>query len=50
MAWGEDRRRCKKSRVEWWLDMTDDGFNGELGGVASVCKSGVIGGAIDGPI
>ena len=30
--------------------MTDAGFNGERGGVASVCKSGVIGGAIDGPI
>ena len=50
MARGEDRRRCEKSRVERWVDMTDAGLNGELGGVESACKSGAIGGAIDGSI
>ena len=47
---GEDRRRCEKSSVEMWVDMTDAGLNGELGGVERACKSGVIGGAIDGSI
>ena len=30
--------------------MTDAGFNGELGGVESACKSGAIGMANDGSI
>ena len=50
LAREEDRRRCEKSSVERWVDMTDAGFSGERGGIESGCKSGVIGREIDGSI